>query len=65
MKKQLATFLTALGLSLASAHAEPLTLAVFDFLSPEEGLREMGPKISALVGAVSSRILKVSQTHDD
>lgn len=68
MKTHLVLLLTVLGFCLPPAHAEPLTLAVFDFLSPEEGLREMGPKVSALVGAnlaADSRLLTVERAELD
>lgn len=32
----------------------PVTLAVFDFQSPEEGVRDIGPKVSSLINAVLS-----------
>ena len=68
MKTHLSILLTVLGLGLAPAHAEPLTLAVFDFQSPEEGLRELGPKMSALVGAnlaADSRLITVERAELD
>lgn len=68
MKTHLALLLAVLGLGLTSVRAEPLTLAVFDFQSPEEGLRELGPKMSALVGAnlaADSRLITVERAELD
>ena len=68
MKPHLTLLLTVLGLGLAHAAPAPLTLAVFDFQSPEEGIRELGPKVSALVGAnlsTDSRLLTVDRAELD
>ncbi len=68
MKTHLALLLAVLSLGLTPSHAEPLTLAVFDFLSPEEGMREMGPKVSALVGAnlaADARLITVERAELD
>lgn len=68
MKTCLTILLTVLGLGLAQAASAPLTLAVFDFQSPEEGIRELGPKVSALVGAnlsTDSRLLTVERAELD
>ena len=68
MKTCLTLLLTVLGLGLAQAAPAPLTLAVFDFQSPEEGIRELGPKVSALVGAnlsTDSRLLTVERAELD
>ena len=68
MKTRLTILLTVLGLGFAEAATAPLTLAVFDFQSPEEGIRELGPKVSALVGAnlsTDSRLLTVERAELD
>ena len=68
MKTCLTILLTVLGFGFAHAAPAPLTLAVFDFQSPEEGIRELGPKVSALVGAnlsTDSRLLTVERAELD
>lgn len=46
----------AIGFSLATPAAGPVTVAVFDFESKEEALREAGPKISAMLQASLSSL---------
>jgi hypothetical protein len=47
------TLLAALALSMnkAAAADDPLTVAVFDFESKDEAVRDLGPKVSALISA--------------
>src|SRR5262245_38672596 len=57
MKTLARTFLTSTlvlfaGAALARAAAtEPLTVAIFDFESKDEAVRDLGPKVSALLNA--------------
>lgn len=65
------TLLTAflLGACLAAPAGEPpIAVAVFDFQSPDEGVRDLGLKISALVGANLSadpRLMTVERAELD
>ena len=58
MKNKLALILTALALAgLTGVHAaelEVLTVAVFDFESKDEAVRDLGPKVATLVNAALS-----------
>ena len=52
----LLVLLLALGSSASTAHSattndQPLTLAIFDFESKDEGVRDLGPKIATLLNA--------------
>jgi len=61
-------FLLTLAATPLFAAAPPLTVAVFDFQSPEEGVRELGPKLSALVSASLStdeRLITVERAELD
>jgi hypothetical protein len=61
-------FLLALTASPLFAAALPLTVAVFEFQSPEEGVRDLGAKVSVLVGAKLSadeRVITVERTELD
>jgi hypothetical protein len=54
MKKQITFLLSLLVLAGAAAHAKPpevLTVAVFDFDSKDEAVRDLGPKVAALLNA--------------
>lgn len=52
MKIQLITLLATLAIGAAYAEpAAPLTVAVFDFASPDEAVAGLGPKITTLVNA--------------
>src|SRR5437762_3317287 len=58
----LATCLSAL------AAEPPVTVAVFDFQSPDEAVRDLGPKIAALVGAnlsADTRLIMVERAELD
>ncbi|MEQ1858548.1 MAG: CsgG/HfaB family protein [Chthoniobacteraceae bacterium] len=60
----------ALLLAIATLHAAdaPLSIAVFDFQSPEEGVRDLGPKITSLVTAqlsADARLLTVERAELD
>jgi hypothetical protein len=46
----LATLLLAIGMARAQT-TNPLTVAVFDFESKDEAVRDLGPKVSALINA--------------
>ena len=61
-------FVAAITLCSALADAPPLTVAVFDFQSTEEGVRDLGPKISALLNATLSadaRVMTVERAELD
>jgi len=63
----LATVLLAMGSSV-STEEPPITVAVFDFLSQDEGVRDLGPKVSALIGANLSadpRLITVERAELD
>jgi|SRR5579863_7533140 len=47
----LLTALLALGLAARAAAADVLPVAVFDFESKDEGMTDLGPKVSALINA--------------
>lgn len=54
MKKQITFLLSLLVLAGAAAHAKPpevLTVAVFDFDSKDEAVRDLGPKVAAMLNA--------------
>src|ERR1022692_2995742 len=51
MLKSILTVLLALSAFKAAAGAEVLTVAVFDFESKDEAVRDLGPKVAALVTA--------------
>lgn len=56
-----------MGLSAFTAET-PITVAVFDFLSQDEGVRDLGPKVSALIGANLSadpRLITVERAELD
>ncbi len=70
MKQLTASLLVALATyhSALAADAPPLSLAVFDFQSTEEGVRDLGPKISALLNATLSadaRVITVERAELD
>ncbi len=46
-----AIVLLASPLALSAVEPAPLTVAVFDFESKDEGMRDLGPKLAALVTA--------------
>jgi len=52
--KTLITILAALALCAAHAKDAVLTVAVFDFESKDEAVRDLGPKVSALINATLS-----------
>src|ERR1051325_6711465 len=47
----LAAFLLASASTLSQAAQDILTVAVFDFESKEEGMRDLGPKVAAILNA--------------
>jgi len=70
MKRLIASLiLTALPcISVFAGEAQPLTMAVFDFQSTEEGVRDLGPKVSALLNATLSadaRVVTVERAELD
>ncbi len=63
----LAAFLLATRLAALTAEP-PITVAVFDFQSPDEGVRDLGPKLSALVCAhlsTDARLITVERAELD
>jgi hypothetical protein len=63
----LSTWLLTLCFPLFAAEP-PIAVAVFDFQSPDEGIRDLGPKVSALIGANLSadpRLITVERAELD
>jgi len=54
MKLRTFALLTMLAFVTAARAEEALSVAVFDFESKEEGVRELGPKVSAMINATLS-----------
>jgi TolB-like protein len=69
MKTLLACLVLVAALPKAAISAEPpLTVAVFDFQSTDEGVRDLGPKVSALLNATLSadaRVMTVERAELD
>jgi hypothetical protein len=68
MKCLLPALLSLVATAALAGAANPLTVAVFDFQSSEEGLREVGSKVSALVSAdlaTDARLITVERAELD
>jgi hypothetical protein len=51
MKTFIALLITSLTIGIAHAKSEVLTVAVFDFESKDEAVRDLGPKVATLINA--------------